>query len=69
MNEADFLKLALAIIGALVTVLYGAVQFEIRKLRKTGHKHANRLTEHGLAISLLCQKIGLDFKARGGGDE
>lgn len=69
MSEADFLKLALGIIVALVTVLYGAIQYEIRKLRRTGHRHANRLAEHGLAISLLCQKVGLDFKARGGEDE
>lgn len=69
MSEADFLKLALALIGAMIGVLYAAVQWEIRKLRKQGHKHANRLTEHGLALGILCQKVGLDFKPRGGDDE
>jgi hypothetical protein len=69
MSEADVLKVALAIIGALIGVLYGAVQFEIRKLRKAGHRQANRLTEHSIALSLVCQKVGLDFKPRGGDDE
>lgn len=69
MSEADFLKLALAIIGALIGLLYGAVQFEIRKLRKQGHTHANRLSEHAMAITVLFQKAGIDFKPRGGNDE
>jgi hypothetical protein len=69
MSETDILKVALGVIGVLFGVIYGAVQFEIRKLRKQGHRHANRLTEHGLALSLVCQKIGLDLKSRGGEDE
>ena len=66
MSEADVLKLALGLIGALMAILYAAIQWEIRKLRKQGHRHANRLSEHGMAISVLAQRIGLDFKARGG---
>lgn len=66
MSEADFLKLALGLIGVLVGVLYGAVQWEIRKLRKQGHTHANRLSEHAMAITVLFQKAGIEFKARGG---
>jgi hypothetical protein len=68
-SEADVLKLALGLVGALMAILYAAIQWEIRKLRKQGHRHTNRLTEHGLAISLLCQRIGLEFKPRGGEDE
>jgi hypothetical protein len=65
-SEADFLKLALALIGALIGLLYGAVQWEIRKLRKQGHVHGNRLSEHAMAITVLFQKAGIDFKPRGG---
>lgn len=55
-------------IVALMGLMYGAIQWEIRKLRKQGHMHANRLTEHGMALGLVLQKLGIDFKPRGGDD-
>jgi hypothetical protein len=65
-SEAEFLKLALGIIVTLVGVLYGALQWEIRKLRKQGHIYGNRLSEHAMAITVLFQKAGIAFKPRGG---
>lgn len=53
-------------IVALIGIMYGAIQWEIRKLRKQGHMHANRLTEHGMALGLVLSKLGIDFKPRGG---
>lgn len=60
MDQADVLKLALAIIGILVMAFCAAVWREIAKLRQTAHYHGNRLTEIRMALSIVCRKVGIN---------
>jgi membrane-anchored protein YejM (alkaline phosphatase superfamily) len=52
-------------IVALMGLMYGALQWEIRKLRRQGHHHTNKMTEYSLALSMVCEKLGLPFRPKG----
>lgn len=62
MTETDIIKIALAIIGTLVTAFAVAVWSELKKLREVKHDHANKLTELRLAMALVCRKVGINPK-------
>jgi len=65
-------QLVLFLAGVIVTLggtAYAALQYEIRKLRKQGHRHANALTALNIGMSMACKKIGIEWSPAGKKDE
>lgn len=47
------------VLFALIAVIYGILNYEIRKLRNDRHEHANRITEHEMWLSVIRKKLDL----------
>jgi hypothetical protein len=62
MDLVDVLRIAIGIIGLMVTAFCTIVWGELKKLRQQGHAHANRITELRMAVALVCGKIGINTK-------
>lgn len=55
----EIVSIVLGLLGTLIGVIYAALLWEVRKLRKQGHTHAQRLTEHEMMIALIRRKLDL----------
>lgn len=57
--------LLLGFVAALVGILYGALVWEVRKLREAKHVHANLLTALLSIVGLICKRLGIDWEYKG----
>ncbi len=47
------------ILMALIGIIYAALLWEVRKLRRASHQHGNMLTAHEMMINLIRRKLDL----------
>lgn len=43
----------------LIAVIYGILNYEIRKLRTTVHKHGNEIQSHEILLAVIRKKLDL----------
>lgn len=65
METSQIIGLLLGFASALIAVLYGAIIWEIRKLREAKHTHANLLTALLSVVGQICRKVGIDWEYKG----
>jgi hypothetical protein len=65
MDTSQIIGLLMGFVAALVAIVYGALIWEIRKLREAKHTHANLLTALLSVVTQICRKVGIDWEYRG----
>lgn len=65
MREPHIIGLLLGFLAALAGMLYGALVWEVRKLREAKHTHANLLTALLSIVGLICKKLHIDWEYKG----
>ena len=52
------------VLAALIAVVYANLVWEIRKLRRSSHKHTGQLDSLMVWMSIVCDKLGIPWSKK-----
>ncbi len=53
------ISIGVGVLMALIGIIYAALLWEVRKLRKASHDHGNMLTAHAMMLEVIRRKLDL----------
>lgn len=69
MTTEQLIALLFGAIAALLGIIWASLVYEIRKLRKKGHKHSSSITALNIIVSLVCKRLGIQWRPEEHEDE